>query len=101
MASMKVSTTVSIGDIDFEVEATYVKGSRDYRTANYGWLPGDPDELEDITVTDPRGLEVEFDSFEKGDRDYIEECLLRAVEEEAISRESDEGDRRYDAMRDR
>ena len=101
--SLKIECTVTIDDIDYEVEAVYHKGSKDYFDKGYGnWLPGDPDELEDITINDThRGVLVEFESFEKVDRDYIEECLMVAAEEETISRESDEGDRRYDAMRDR
>ena len=100
--SLKVETVVTLDDIDYEVEASFSRGSSDYFSPSFGnWLPGDPDELEDITVKDTRtGLEVEFDSFEKVDRDYIDQQLMLAAEEEAISRQSDEDDRRSDADRD-
>ena len=100
--SLKIETVVTIDDTDYEASASFSKGSKDYFDKGFGnWLPGDPDELEDIEVKNAEGIEVDFEAFSKEAQRYIEECLMVAAEEEAISRESDEGDRRYDAMRDR
>ena len=99
--SLQVETLVTLDDIDYEVSASFSRGSSDYFSASFGnWLPGDPDELEDITVKNSEGIEVDFDSLPLDTRTYIEEQLMLAVEDEAVSRQSDDDDRRCDADRD-
>ena len=99
--SMKIGTVVHIDDIDYEVSASLSRGSANYFSKSFGnWLPGDPDELEDIEIKDGEGNEVNYDDLPPDARAYIDECLMEAVEDEAISRQSDEDDRRCDQDRD-
>jgi hypothetical protein len=99
--SLKIETIVTLDDIDYEVSASFSRGSRDYFSPSFGnWLPGDPDELEDIEIRNSEGIEVDFDSLPLDARTYVEEQLMLAVEDEAVSRDSDDDDRRCDADRD-
>ena len=98
--SLQVETVVSLDDKDYEVSASFTPGTKDYRDANYGWLPGDPPEMEDITIKDGEGNEVYYDDLPLAARTYIDEQLMLAVEDEEVSRQSDEDDRRCDQDRD-
>ena len=99
--SLKVETVVTIDDKDYEVKASYSKGSHAYFSPSFGnWLPGDPDELEDIEVKSSEGVDVEFDSLPLDTRTYIEEQLMDAVQDAAADAQADEDDRRCDQDRD-
>jgi hypothetical protein len=98
--SIPVSTTVTIDEKDYEVSGSYTRGSSDYFDKSWGnWLPGDPDELEDIEVT-LDGAPVDYDALPEDTRKFIDQQLVLAAEEDARDAEADEGDRRYDAWKD-
>ena len=99
--SLQVETVVSLDDKDYEVSASFTPGTKDYVDKGWGnWLPGDPPEMEDITIKDGEGNEVYYDDLPLAARTYIDEQLMLAVEDEEVSRQSDEDDRRSDADRD-
>jgi hypothetical protein len=98
--ALKVSTTATVDDKDYEVSGSYRRGTAAYFDRSFGnWLPGDPDELEDITVS-LDGVDVPYDSLPEDTRKFIDQQLVLAAEEDARDAEADEGDRRYDAWKD-
>lgn len=101
--SIKVQTTVTIDDVDYEVSATVDLGtpSRPWAYGGEG-DPGDPGEIVDVVVTlSETGADVDLDSFVESDREFITEQLTYAAEEELIDRQADADDRRADEGRDR
>jgi hypothetical protein len=98
--SIEVETTVTIDEKDYEVSGSYTRGSSDYFDKSWGnWLPGDPDELEDIEVT-LDGVDVPYDSLPEATRKYIDDCLVDAAAQDARDAEDSEADRAFDEARD-
>ena len=93
-----IEAGVTIDDVDYTVTATFHAGTRDYFSKSFGnWLPGDPDELEDITVVaDATKAEVSFDDFPVKTRRYIEDALMDAADCEARAYAEDYAERRAD-----
>lgn len=101
MRAIKVETSITIDDVDYDVSGSVDFGTPARPWANHGeGDPGDPGEITDVVVK-LDGAEVDLDSFVESDREYIVEQLTLAAEEEVISRASDDDDRRCDEYRDR
>ena len=93
-----IEAGVTVDDVDYTVTATFHAGTRDYFCKSFGnWLPGDPDELEGITVVaDATKAEVSFDGLPVKTRRYIEDALMDAVERDAYACAEDYAEREAD-----
>lgn len=98
-----IEATLFIDDTTWTVSGTYYAGSKDYFCKSFGnYLPGDPPEVEDITiVNDETGAEINFDSLDRETQRLVEDAIADAASDYARDREADEGDRAYDEWRDR
>ena len=98
----RTETTITLRDADWIVSGIVSHGTPHYFCRSFGnWLPGDPDEVEDVElVADGHDGALSFDDLTDDERAEVDTALLEASAGEYEAAYEDEMERRADADRD-